>query len=145
MIGTKIGEPANMKSRLTTIPHKLTQQLYLQYHCWFVQESRFYFTIFNQMQCHSVSRAIVPWVKNSKQAILEFMAIISECTCQNSLCHHCCYKFYEHMTIEPTTMQPLLTACLLPGAIAHYSNRYADVRVPSPYHAPTSETQWVMS
>jgi hypothetical protein len=62
----------------TTIPHKLTRLLYLQFSCRFAQESRFYFTIFNQMQRHAVSRAIVPRVKNCKQAILEFMKIISE-------------------------------------------------------------------
>jgi hypothetical protein len=62
----------------TTIPHKLTRLLYLQFSCRFAQESRFYFTIFNQMQRHAVSRAIVPRVKNCKQAILEFMNIISE-------------------------------------------------------------------
>ena len=69
----------------TTLPHKLVRHLLLQYHCRFATESRFYFAVFNQMQRHAVSRAIVPRVKNSKAAILEFMNIISQDNIVNKL------------------------------------------------------------
>jgi hypothetical protein len=62
----------------TMIPHKVVRHLFLQYHCRFAQEQRFYFVVFNQMQRHSVSRAIVPRVKNNKVAILKFMDMISQ-------------------------------------------------------------------
>ena len=62
----------------TTIPHKLVRHLFLQYHCRFAQEPRFYFTVFNQMQRHAVSRTIVPRVRNNKSAILKFMDMIND-------------------------------------------------------------------
>ena len=62
----------------TMIPHKVVRHLLLQYHCRFAQDQRFYFVVFNQMQRHSVSRAVVPRVKNNKVAILKFMDMISQ-------------------------------------------------------------------
>jgi hypothetical protein len=102
----------------TTIPHKLVRHLFLQYHCRFAQEPRFYFTVFNQMQRHAVSRAIVPRVKNSKAAILEFMACISEENIMTKL---------TSAIEDPTTEEAkLLTRRLLPlmtnlGATVPYS------------------------
>ena len=57
---------------------KFLRHLYLQFHCRFARNARFYYVNFNQLQRHSVAGLAATRVRNSKPAMQAFIRLVHE-------------------------------------------------------------------